>query len=405
MFVAKKENGQFVSLLDNWSREELIKLRTEHFYCTACQLPVHLKVGTNRISHFAHKKDASCSVKTEHESSYHMEGKKQLYNWLQHQTKVLELEPYIKAIQQRPDILLELENQKIAIEFQCSQLDPDLFNKRTKAYRRSNINPIWILGETWLKQKENKLLTISPFQWLFTSVGPRGNMPQRILYFKPSSSQLVLISNLLPFTTTETIAQIKYHSLTKITLKEILHSQVPFHYESTLAWLKLKKKWRYQISTYPSKKLNPLFIELYENRIPRTTIPAVAGLPFKSLYLIETPAVIWQLWVLLDSIIPINIGQSFTFNEVYKRFNMRIMQGNIKVRKLPLIEKVHYSFALMDYLQLLTGLTILKRVDKLHFVKINEIKIPESLNQAQNQDISVMNLLYTSLLNGKASLE
>ena len=44
-----------------------------------------IKAGNQRMYHFAHKKGGVCREVYENESVYHMEGKRQLYQWLSSQ--------------------------------------------------------------------------------------------------------------------------------------------------------------------------------------------------------------------------------------------------------------------------------------------------------------------------------
>lgn len=398
MFVAKKKDGRFISLLDRRSKDELIQLKKDYeFYCTACHHPVQLKLGAKRLPHFAHFKDSNCSSQAEHETPYHMEGKKQLYWWFLNQNYDVEIEPYINEIKQRPDLLIKIDGQPFAIEFQCSQLSYEHLLKRTNAYKRIKIHPIWILGESWLKSSETPLFFLSQFQWLFTtkiqSKYPNC-LPTFILYFNPTTKKFTKISNLIPFTPTKSFATIQTYSQNSNQLIDILTSFQPIHPQMINLWLEKKNKWRYQFTMYPDRKLKPLFLAMYLAKIPRESAPAEVGLPFQTVYLIETSAVIWQLWILLDSIIPVSCQETISFDDTYQMFKKRVDEGHIKIRTLPNVEGQHYSFAIMDYLQLLSKLGILKRKDSRYFVKVKEINIPRNRAEATDLDKAVLKKLY-----------
>ncbi|QOR67592.1 hypothetical protein IM538_05475 [Cytobacillus suaedae] len=396
MFVAKKNDGVFISLLDSRPKEDLIQMRKEFsFFCSACQHPVQMKLGEKRLPHFAHLKDSKCITQTENETPYHLEGKKQLYSWLRDLSGELELEPFIPAIKQRPDLLIKVNNEKFAIEFQCSQLSYEHLRKRTKAYKSINIYPLWILGESWLKTDANPLFSLSPFQWLFATIpqSKNSNCFPSILYFNPMTKIVTKMANLIPFSPTQTFATIQKFTPNN-SLIEVLTTSLPLNPQMVTLWLEKKKHWRYQFTMFPDNKLNPIFLALYTARITRASVPAEAGLPFPTVYFIETSAVIWQLWILLDSIIPVTLKAPISFDSTYRLFNKRVDEGHIKIRRLPNIEGQHYSFAIMDYLQVLTKLGILKRINARNFIKVNEIILPQNGAEALEVDKAVLKKLY-----------
>ncbi|WP_408010724.1 competence protein CoiA family protein [Pseudalkalibacillus sp. A8] len=83
MLLATSSSGQCINLAEDWKKPDLERIRTLNtFQCPVCKNNVTLKLGTKRIWHFSHLKDASCRVETEPESTYHLLGKRQLYRWL-----------------------------------------------------------------------------------------------------------------------------------------------------------------------------------------------------------------------------------------------------------------------------------------------------------------------------------
>lgn len=91
-------------------------------------------------------KDASCSTLfSEGESQEHLRGKQQLYGLLQQHVKKVELEPFLKMLSQRPDILVTTQSESIPIEFQCSTIPISAIESRSDGYRSSGMKPIWIL--------------------------------------------------------------------------------------------------------------------------------------------------------------------------------------------------------------------------------------------------------------------
>lgn len=118
----------------------------EHYFCPACQHPVQVRRGKVKITHFAHLPGANCAV-SEGETSEHLIGKQQLYEWLLASCEEPQLEVYLPEINQRPDLLLKKVG--VAVEFQCSPLTIQRLQERNAGYRRLGIRPIWILGQPY----------------------------------------------------------------------------------------------------------------------------------------------------------------------------------------------------------------------------------------------------------------
>jgi competence protein CoiA len=103
-------------------------------------------VGDIIIPHFAHMKDAACATFfSEGESHNHLRGKQQLYGFFQKYAQLVELEPFLKMLSQRPDILVTTQSESIPIEFQCSTIPITDIVSRSAGYRSTGMKPIWIL--------------------------------------------------------------------------------------------------------------------------------------------------------------------------------------------------------------------------------------------------------------------
>src|SRR5690625_6136666 len=96
--------------------------------------------------------------------------------WLKKKNINFQLKQYITEIEQIQDILVKINNKRIALEYQCSNVSVQQIKKRNKGYIKANIIPIWILGETLLKRYANKQIKMD----FFTS--------QFIHYFPSTSS-------------------------------------------------------------------------------------------------------------------------------------------------------------------------------------------------------------------------
>ncbi|UFU00573.1 hypothetical protein KO561_06430 [Radiobacillus kanasensis] len=167
MLLARNEQRDLVTFAGS-TLQEINKFRSQKYYCPDCQEEVILKAGTRVTAHFAHKNQGSCMNKGE--GRYHEEGKWALYNWFIQQNVSAQLEVTISSIQQRADILLQLGEKKVAIEFQCATLpEKDVIN-RTMGYCNESIIPIWILGGNRMKRIGSQSLRLSSSEKVFLRV-------------------------------------------------------------------------------------------------------------------------------------------------------------------------------------------------------------------------------------------
>ena len=148
ILMAKLKDGTLIRLTKDMKREHLRTWRqSTTFFCPQCNGTVQLKVGNIIIPHFAHKKEATCSASfSEGETQEHLQGKQQMYNFLDRVTKNVKLEPYFKALSQRPDLLVTINAHSFPIEFQCSTIPIAQVEARTSGYEKAGMNPIWIMA-------------------------------------------------------------------------------------------------------------------------------------------------------------------------------------------------------------------------------------------------------------------
>lgn len=127
--------------LREWSDKRLLK-------CPICGTRMIYNHGEFKIPHFKHEKNSDCpDIYSEGVTEEHIKGIEILYNWLEKQDGVsnIELEKWIPETKQRPDIYFEYKNKSYVIEFQCSPISTK-FLERRELYRLNEINDIWILG-------------------------------------------------------------------------------------------------------------------------------------------------------------------------------------------------------------------------------------------------------------------
>lgn len=84
----------------------------------------------------------------------HVLGKRQIFEWAQRQGWQPQMEVYLKDIAQRPDVLANINGQRMALEFQCSPLAASRLQERNDGYHKLGIAVYWLLGPTyqrWLR--------------------------------------------------------------------------------------------------------------------------------------------------------------------------------------------------------------------------------------------------------------
>ena len=225
MLTAKTKTGKTICLGYDYKRETLLHFRNkEEFLCPICGESVSLKLGNQRIFHFAHKKGGVCREFYENESIYHMEGKRQLYQWLIRQRIPSTLEYYDSEIKQRPDIMFKHNGNKYALEYQCSTLSEDIFLKRTQTYLQHGYIPLWIMGSKNIKTKRKNLLSLSSFDYLFL----RESIHQQFFIpsYCPENRHFVILGSIQPYSTKNAFAHICAYPINSTDLDGILHPKL-----------------------------------------------------------------------------------------------------------------------------------------------------------------------------------
>ncbi|MFC4320636.1 competence protein CoiA [Litchfieldia salsa] len=393
--MALRKNGQFLSLLDHGDSFKLRALRAEEsFYCPVCKEEVQLKIGKKKANHFSHYKNSSCLIQVESESETHLNGKSQLFNWLKEQYINTKLEPYIKSIAQRPDVLVEDHNQLYAIEFQCSRLSEEIFMKRTELYQEKNIQPLWIIDKSYLKCVGSHQYKMSPFLWQF--VTKISNQTARIFFFSPDSNSIFQLSSIIPISPTLVFGHFLEMNLSNLTLYELLHYEYKFNLKQIeRIWLQHKQRHRLQFSIYPQKSHRKLLTNMYQSRIAPSLMPPEIGLPCESMYWIHTHSFIWQLWIMLDCLFTLKVGDNITFKQVFHAFMRRVRTRDIIIRKLPLLKaNSHVSYAVLEYLECLCTVGVLERKNKGVYTKVTEFSFPKSDEETFEADQKILALLF-----------
>src|SRR5699024_6149436 len=132
MLQAKSHHGVLVTLAALTKAGIDPQKAEQQYYCPVRKRQVIIKAGSRMITHFAHKSTLHCSSSEGGEGPYHEQGKLLLYQWLKSQHLQEELEAHLHEINQRPDLLLTINEKKIAIEFQCARIPIGQIKQRNK---------------------------------------------------------------------------------------------------------------------------------------------------------------------------------------------------------------------------------------------------------------------------------
>ncbi|VDG20794.1 competence protein [Lactobacillus sp.] [Lactiplantibacillus mudanjiangensis] len=168
--------------------------RQQHYQCPGCRAPVQLKRGTVVTAHFAHQAHHSCQTFSEGETAEHLLGKQQLAAWFKASGYQVQLEAPLKALHQRPDVLVQLPGQPpLALEFQCSPLSVTRLKARTQGYHNHGYRVLWLLGSPYQQPRLRPTSKAMKFLQLSTQWGCY------LVFWETHQQALQLKFNLLSF--------------------------------------------------------------------------------------------------------------------------------------------------------------------------------------------------------------
>ena len=115
------------------------------FYCPECGSDLILRKGLKKAHHFSHKPPVNC-IYGSGESEIHYQIKRELYEYLSKQSNcsLCEIERSLGEV--RPDVSLRINNKRVAIEIQKSNIDIRTIYKRMHKYNELNIFVLWIIS-------------------------------------------------------------------------------------------------------------------------------------------------------------------------------------------------------------------------------------------------------------------
>ncbi|MGN4126531.1 competence protein CoiA [Lysinibacillus sphaericus] len=298
MLIAHTEHGKpFISYQHTRDALRLFR-KNSNFFCPQCQQPVQLKIGTVNIPHFAHIANQVCErLFAEGESMLHLQGKVQLFEWLKKLGHTVELEPFIKRLSQRPDILVTKEHHQIAIEFQCSALSFEKWQLRTAGYESIHIKALWLFQtpKKNLTSQDTLKITIPPIiQQAITY--PYKGLPYLMTY-DAHAARFNYWTNLLYVQGYTFIAKLQYVPIEK--------QQFPFYVPKPVTkeafdsyWQLYKKicaQYGYQRLLRSKKGVQDTFLRsCYELRYSLEAMPVYVGIPVKNAEAIPMFSLEWQ---------------------------------------------------------------------------------------------------------------
>ncbi|MBP1079640.1 MULTISPECIES: competence protein CoiA [Bacillus] len=360
LLSARRDDQQLIYLADDYSSDVLKKWRTDHsFYCPVCKEQVDLKLGQIKIFHFSHKRNHHCPYRGEPESDFHLEGKRQLYRWLIRLGEDPELEPYLPAINQRPDLLLREKNNPAALEFQCSPLSYPDYKKRTSSYIGIKIEPVWIIGANRLKRVSDGVFQISDFLRQFSSYT---DPPSALLFYCPNAKAFIRLNHMTVFSSSISCAELRYIPLKRAKRDTLQRKKDTFCPPES--WPRVVRNFRLKPKQRISKEVNELRLLYYEKlQVTLPFLPSEVFLPLSANHYFSSPVYIWQsyiyLYLLSRSVV--------TAREIEKVIVKLVKTKKIKIRKMFISEHTLYTSTL-EYLQGLAVIGTIKEGEKEQFI-------------------------------------
>lgn len=386
MLQAKRVDGTTI-MLTTYSREEIEKMRKEEvFYCPTCHEQVIIKAGTKVIPHFAHRQQSTC-VSNGGEGYYHQQGKLMLYDWLKRQGMNVSLEVFLADINQRADIILQIKDRTIAIEYQCSVIEAEVIKQRSIGYKRIGITPIWILGANLFERIGKNDIKVN--QMMLQCMHQFAKMDNLHLYFFcPQTLQLAKLQNIYLTTVTKASANILMQKLPHIRFT-YLFSQPKSNDTIYKWWLKEKRHFRLRRRHHLYGQERRFHQWLYHVGTHVEHLPSIIYLPTKTQMKMKSPPWDWQSRICMDIIHPLPIGQTFTITNCIKYLRPYLLAND----HYPLLHADKHP--IKEYLNQLQTLRVIKKVSPQKYKKLKSITFYNHIEEALEGDKLVIQELIT----------
>ncbi|MDZ7834252.1 MAG: competence protein CoiA family protein [Alkalibacterium sp.] len=331
------------------------------YYCPACEEEVIFKNGLINQSHFSHRRSSFCSSFSEGESAEHLKGKLLLYDWLKKERMDVELEAYLPELSQRPDLLIQLESERIAVEYQCSPIGRNKIISRTEGYLQNNIKVYWILGD---KLKVSKSLQPKHFTYLSMNTGQQCVL----LQLDQEKKQLELLTQFrTSYKGAGCIRKWVRYSDSIESFRSIYNSSqkscFPDHTSRTYQEKKLQ-----QLSFFKNKNAQHFFELLYLNGMTIDQLPEVIFHSVPSEWMISTFPFQWKLLMLLW-LNRFAVSKVFTVNGLVREVEIWEQGKDIVHHILPNVEQTILYRPFLEFLDLLCEYRLLKEAGEGKWVR------------------------------------
>lgn len=387
MLQAKSEKGLLITLADLPEHEIEDIRRGTQFSCPTCNQIVIVKAGRVVVPHFAHSSKGNCPNTEGGEGVYHAKGKLLLFQWLKSQGLDVQLEKYIRKIKQQPDMLLTINNKKIAIEYQCARIPIEQISLRNEGYKSVNISPIWILGATRFKRYNNNGIKVDQYTLQFIHQFSKEH-PLALFYFCPETLNFITFTGIYISEKSSALGKLKIQKLNKMIFTD-LFKQKHFSKDKLYnLWIKEKTKFRLKFRRSSFGKEREWRQFLYLRKTHLEYLPSVIYLPILDQYKMKTPAWDWQSRLYLEIIEPLEIGATFTLEKC--EYSLR---NHIKHNHFPLI--ISTSNPIKEYLQLLKELNYIEELSPKTYTKVIAIQHYVHIEDSIRYDQHIMNELIT----------
>ncbi|MCQ9209143.1 competence protein CoiA [Granulicatella seriolae] len=287
MKVARTRDGNL-----HYCHLETLLSKDQVYFCPTCQQEVFLRTRRDGRQYFVHSSKKQTEDKHQGESHLHKEGKLALYKWFHSYFTNSQMEFYIKEEQQRPDILVTVAQQMVAVEYQCSPISLETMKKRNLGYENTDTSVFWFFGPQYMQV--DRLNEILEYNLLY--VESLGNF---LLFF--NDEQIELRHHI---TIEEKSRKYSYQSLqvplktssAKLLLELLLKSKKLVYKElnqaETANYWSQESMEQLRLST---QRENRVFLEqLYMSQVNLTDLPKDCWRLPKYSYALKTPAYIWR---------------------------------------------------------------------------------------------------------------
>lgn len=373
MLKAKSETGELV-MLSQLPRNEITKFRNNRmFYCPECDEQVIIKAGRKVVAHFAHQVKSNCAYGGEGE--YHEQGKYMLYQWLVSQNIPAELEVYLPEIKQRPDILVTLHGKRIAVEFQCAKVSSRIIRQRNIGYKKANVIPIWILGQTLLHRFNQYSFQITHYTLQFLHQFS-STSTATLYYLCPKSETFNSIHDVHITGPKQAIGKFTQKNIFNVSFKDLFLKNDFTKYD-------VINQWYRQLNYFRLKERGKVFGRhlnwrtwLYEQGIYIDELPSLLLIPVRSQYLFKVPTYDWQSRILIGFLRHLEVDECFSFTTVRTMF--KALEYNRSMYPM-LINETHPIY---EYFEYLTLFKVLEKKNEEEFNLIKTIQFYTSIEDA-----------------------